>query len=67
MAAPTDTDLEAFNGLPDDDKRALLIAEIEKGMQGQLRKSTAADVVRRGMERHGLKHGCICRFSGSRT
>ena len=57
MAAPTEADLAAYNALSDDDKRALLVAEIEKGLQGQPVKSSAADVVRRGMERHGLKNG----------
>ena len=57
MAEPTEDDLKTFHALTKEEQRALLIAEIEKGLQGTPRASTAADVVRRGMARNGLKDG----------
>ena len=57
MAAPTEADLKAFEALSDEEQRAMLVAEIEKGLKGTPQKSSAADVIRRGMARHGLKDG----------
>ncbi len=55
FAAPTEADKKAFDALSDDDKRALLIAEIEKGSQGPARKVTAAEIKARVQARLG--HG----------
>ena len=57
IAAPSEADLKAFEALSDEEQRELLVAEIEKGLTGTPQKSSAADVVRRGMARHGLKDG----------
>lgn len=57
MAEPTQDDLKAFHALTTEEQKAMLIAEIEKGLTGIPRPSSAADVVRRGMARNGLKDG----------
>ena len=57
MAEPTEADLKAFRALPEAQRRALVLAEIEEGLKGQPVSSSAADVIRRGMARHGLKDG----------
>ncbi|MGI9478916.1 MAG: hypothetical protein ACR2PI_19600 [Hyphomicrobiaceae bacterium] len=57
MAEPTEDDLKIFRALSKEDQRALLIAELEKGLKGTPRPSSAADVVRRGMIRNGHSSG----------
>ena len=57
MAEPTEADLKAFHAMSEDGQRVLVLAEIEKGLTGIPTSSSAADVVRRGMARHGLKDG----------
>jgi hypothetical protein len=45
FAAPTEEDFAHFESLADDDKRALLRAEIEKGVAGGLSKQTFAEII----------------------
>jgi predicted nucleic acid-binding protein len=45
FAAPTEEDLAAFEALPEEEKRLLIEAEIEKGLTGEARKVTAEDIV----------------------
>ena len=45
FAAPTDEDLAAFDALSDDEKRLVLEAEIEKGLEGAASKVTADDII----------------------
>jgi hypothetical protein len=55
FAAPSEDDLAAFEALPEDEKRRLIEAEIEKGLVGKARTVTAEDVIRavRARRRHG--------------
>ena len=45
FAAPTPRDLAAFEQLTPEEKRELLAAEIEKGLEGTPRKASAEDIV----------------------
>ena len=45
FAAPTPRDLAAFEQLSPEEKRELLAAEIEKGLEGTPRKVSAEDIM----------------------
>jgi hypothetical protein len=44
FAAPFEEDFAAFEALPEDEKRRLIEAEIEKGLDGKARTVTPEDV-----------------------
>ncbi len=60
FAAPTPRDLAAFERLTPEEKRELLAAEIEKGLEGTPRKVSAEEILGRGSRALGrcLITGC---------
>jgi hypothetical protein len=55
FAAPSEDDLTAFEALPEEEKRRLIEAEIEKGLVGKARAVKAEDIIRavRARRQHG--------------
>ena len=45
MAEPTEEDIALIEALSDNDRRRLIEAEIEKGIKGKTRKSSAKDII----------------------
>jgi len=45
FAAPTEDEIAAFEALPEDEKRRLIEAEIDKGLAGKARKVSAEEII----------------------
>lgn len=56
FAAPTEDEIAAFEALPEDEKRRLIEAEIEKGLAGKGRKVTAEEIISAAAARR-RRHG----------
>ena len=53
FAAPSEADIAVFEALSADEKRAVQLAELEKGSRGPARKMTAEDIIRQVKARLG--------------
>ena len=53
FAAPTEEDIAVFNALSDDEKRALLLAEIEKGRASGISERSMDDLWAEALRRSG--------------
>ena len=53
FAAPTEEDIAVFNTLSDDEKRALLLAEIEKGRASGISERSMDDLWAEALRRSG--------------
>ena len=45
FVAPTEADRKAFDSLSDEDKRAMLLAELKKGSKGRARKMSLDEIL----------------------
>lgn len=57
FAVPTDADIAVFNALSDEEKRAVLLAEIEKGRASGLSERSMDDLWAEALKRAGQLPG----------